>query len=103
MSEVSAIIAENCLFELDAPIMRLAGPDVPSMPFSPNLENEVMMNPDKILEKCENLHNFKEKVMDIKMPKLGESVHEGTIEQWLISVGDYVDEYEPLCEELLIK
>ena len=34
MSEVSAIIAENCLFELDAPIMRLAGPDVPSMPFS---------------------------------------------------------------------
>lgn len=36
--------------------------------------------------------------MDVKMPKLGESVHEGTIEQWLISVGDYVDEYEPLCE-----
>lgn len=34
MSEVSAIIAEHCLFELDAPIMRLAGPDVPSMPFS---------------------------------------------------------------------
>ena len=33
MSEVSAIIAEHCLFELDAPIMRLAGPDVPSMPF----------------------------------------------------------------------
>ena len=50
MSEVSAIIAEHCLFELDAPIMRLAGPDVPSMPFSPNLENEVMMNPDKILK-----------------------------------------------------
>ena len=32
------------------------------------------------------------------MPKLGESVHEGTIEQWLVSVGDHVDEYEPLCE-----
>lgn len=28
MSEVSAIIAENCLFDLDAPIARLAGPDV---------------------------------------------------------------------------
>ena len=38
MSEVSAIIAENCLFDLDAPIMRLAAPDVPSMPFSPTLE-----------------------------------------------------------------
>ena len=58
MSEVSAIIAENCLFELDAPIMRLAGPDVPSMPFSPNLENEVMMNPDKILEKMRELAQF---------------------------------------------
>ena len=41
--------------------------------------------------------------MDIKMPKLGESVHEGTIEQWLISVGDYVDEYEPLCEVITDK
>jgi 2-oxoisovalerate dehydrogenase E1 component beta subunit len=36
-------LSQHCLFELDAPIMRLAGPDVPSMPFSPNLENEVMM------------------------------------------------------------
>ena len=35
--------------------------------------------------------------MDVKMPKLGESVHEGTIEQWLVSEG-IVDEYEPLCE-----
>ena len=26
--------------------------------------------------------------MDVKMPKLGESVHEGTIEQWLVSEGD---------------
>lgn len=47
MSEVSAIIAEHCLFDLDAPIMRLAAPDVPSMPFSPVLENEIMMNPEK--------------------------------------------------------
>ncbi|MEQ5996929.1 dihydrolipoamide acetyltransferase family protein [Staphylococcus saccharolyticus] len=41
--------------------------------------------------------------MDIKMPKLGESVHEGTIEQWLVSVGDQVDEYEPLCEVITDK
>ena len=60
MSEVAAIIAENCLFDLDAPIMRLAGPDVPSMPFSPSLENEVMMNPEKLKRKCVNLRHFKE-------------------------------------------
>ncbi|MHD0397638.1 alpha-ketoacid dehydrogenase subunit beta [Staphylococcus simulans] len=58
MSEVSAIIAENCLFDLDAPIMRLAGPDVPSMPFSPPLEDEFMMNPDKIKEKMLELARF---------------------------------------------
>lgn len=41
--------------------------------------------------------------MDVKMPKLGESVHEGTIETWLVSVGDSVDEYEPLCEVITDK
>ena len=58
MSEVAAIIAENCLFDLDAPIMRLAGPDVPSMPFSPPLEDEFMMNPDKIKNKMRELAEF---------------------------------------------
>lgn len=37
------------------------------------------------------------------MPKLGESVHEGTIEQWLVAVGDEVGEYEPLCEVITDK
>lgn len=36
--------------------------------------------------------------MDIKMPKLGKVYTKRTIEQWLVSVGDHVDEYEPLCE-----
>lgn len=58
MSEVSAIIAEHCLFDLDAPIMRLAEPDVPSMPFSPPLENEVMMNPEKIEAKMRELASY---------------------------------------------
>jgi 2-oxoisovalerate dehydrogenase E1 component beta subunit len=48
ISEVSAIIAENCLFDLDAPIMRLAGPDVPAMPYSPSLEKSFMVNPEKV-------------------------------------------------------
>ena len=58
MSEVAAIIAENCLFDLDAQIMRLAGPDVPSMPFSPPLEDEFMMNPDKIQIKMRELAEY---------------------------------------------
>lgn len=58
MSEVSAIIAENCLFDLDAPIARLAGPDVPAMPFSPPMEDFYMMNPVKIEEKMRTLAEF---------------------------------------------
>ena len=34
----------------------------------------------------------------IKMPKLGESVTEGTLGAWLKQVGDYVDKYEPMVE-----
>lgn len=48
LSEVAAIIAEHCLFDLDAPIMRLAGPDVPAMPYAPTMEKFFMVNPDKV-------------------------------------------------------
>ncbi|MDQ0220784.1 alpha-ketoacid dehydrogenase subunit beta [Peribacillus cavernae] len=48
ISEVSAIIAENCLFDLDAPIMRLAGPDIPAMPYAPTMEKFFMVNPEKV-------------------------------------------------------
>lgn len=48
MSEVAAIIAENCLFDLDAPIRRLAAPDVPAMPYAPPMEKYFMINADKV-------------------------------------------------------
>ena len=32
------------------------------------------------------------------MPQLGESVTEGTISRWLVSVGDHVNKYDPLVE-----
>ena len=35
---------------------------------------------------------------EITMPKLGESVTEGTIENWLVDVGDHVSEYDPIGE-----
>lgn len=58
ISEVAAIIAEHCLFDLDAPIQRLAGPDVPSMPYAPPMEKYFMINPDKIEERMRELATF---------------------------------------------
>ncbi|MFJ7725437.1 alpha-ketoacid dehydrogenase subunit beta [Neobacillus sp. NPDC097160] len=58
MSEVSAIIAEHCLFELDAPIKRLAGPDVPAMPYAPTMEKFFMVNPDKVEKAMRELAEY---------------------------------------------
>lgn len=58
MSEVAAIIAEHCLFELDAPIKRLAGPDVPAMPYAPTMEKFFMVNPDKVEKAMRELAEF---------------------------------------------
>ncbi len=58
ISEVSAIIAENCLFDLDAPIKRLAGPDVPAMPYAPTMEKFFMVNTDKIEMEMRKLVQF---------------------------------------------
>ncbi|QQE76926.1 alpha-ketoacid dehydrogenase subunit beta [Alicyclobacillus sp. SO9] len=57
-AEVSAIIAEHALFDLDAPIARLAGPEVPAMPFSPTLEKAYMLNPEKIAAAMRELAEF---------------------------------------------
>ncbi|KGP91895.1 2-oxoisovalerate dehydrogenase [Pontibacillus chungwhensis BH030062] len=58
IGEVSAIVSENCLFDLDAPVKRLAGPDVPSMPYSPPMEKYFMMNPDKVEKAMRDLAEF---------------------------------------------
>ncbi|WP_243290185.1 alpha-ketoacid dehydrogenase subunit beta [Bacillus sp. FJAT-47783] len=58
MGEVSAIIAENCLFDLDAPVKRLAGPDVPAMPYAPTMEKFFMVNPDKVEKAMRELAEF---------------------------------------------
>lgn len=58
MSEVAAIIAEHCLFELDAPIQRLAGPDVPAMPYAHPMEKFFLVNTDKIEQALRELAAF---------------------------------------------
>jgi 2-oxoisovalerate dehydrogenase E1 component beta subunit len=47
-SEVAAIVAEDCFEYLDAPVMRLGGPEIPGVPFSPPLEEFYMLTPAKV-------------------------------------------------------
>jgi 2-oxoisovalerate dehydrogenase E1 component beta subunit len=41
-AEIAATIAEEALFDLDAPVMRIGGPDIPAMPFAAPLEHFYM-------------------------------------------------------------
>ncbi len=47
-AEVAAIIADEAFTDLDAPVKRLGGPDVPAVPFSHTMQDWFMPNPDKI-------------------------------------------------------
>lgn len=58
IGEIAAIIAEEALFHLDAPIQRLAGPDVPSMGYALNLEREFLIDEDSVLEAMRDLAEF---------------------------------------------
>lgn len=58
IGEVAAIIAENCLFDLDAPVQRLAGPDIPSMPYAPTMEKYFMINQEQVEKAMRDLAEF---------------------------------------------
>ena len=55
---VSAIIAEEALFELDAPIRRLCGPDVPAMGYAKEYEEAFMPSPASIAAAMRDLARF---------------------------------------------
>ena len=53
--EVAAIVAEHAFEYLDGPVMRLAGPEVPPMPFSPTLEAVFLLDTERIVEAMRTL------------------------------------------------
>ncbi len=58
ISEIAALIAEEALFYLDAPIQRLAGPDVPSMGYALNLEREFLVSEADVIKAMRDLAKF---------------------------------------------
>jgi 2-oxoisovalerate dehydrogenase E1 component beta subunit len=57
-AEVSARIMEGAFADLDAPVMRCTGPDVPAMPFAPTLEAVFMPTADKIAASLRTLLEY---------------------------------------------
>jgi 2-oxoisovalerate dehydrogenase E1 component beta subunit len=54
-AEVAAIIADEGFEYMDGPVKRLAGPDVPAVPFSHPMQEFFMPNPDKIADAIREL------------------------------------------------
>jgi 2-oxoisovalerate dehydrogenase E1 component subunit beta len=57
-AEISAMVAEEALFSLDAPIRRLAAPDVPAMGYAEPLEHEYMSSPAKMADAMREMVKF---------------------------------------------
>ena len=58
INDIAAIIAEEALFDLDAPIKRLAGPNVPAMGYAINLEREFLVNEERVYDAMKELSEF---------------------------------------------
>jgi 2-oxoisovalerate dehydrogenase E1 component beta subunit len=54
-AEVAAIISEHAFSDLDGPVVRVAAPDVPAMPFNTPQEEFFMPSPRKIAEAARQL------------------------------------------------
>ena len=54
-AEVAAIVAEEAFDYLDGPVTRIAGPDVPGVPYNHALEDWFMVNPEKIADSIRKL------------------------------------------------
>lgn len=57
-AEVAATIAEGAFTSLDAPVRRLAGPDVPAVPFSHPMQDWFMPNAGKIAQAIRDLYRY---------------------------------------------
>ena len=57
-AEIAAMVAEEALFDLDAPIGRLCGPDVPAMGYALTLEEEFMISTERMKQRMREMVRF---------------------------------------------
>ena len=54
-AEVAAVVAQQAFDYLDGPVTRFCGPDIPTMPYAPTLEDAYMPNTDGIAQALREL------------------------------------------------
>ena len=58
-AEIAATIAEEAMFDLDGPIVRIGGPDIPAMPYAAALEHAYTEpSPDHLYVAMRELAHF---------------------------------------------
>ncbi len=57
-AEIAALIASEAFEFLDAPVMRVAGPDVPAMPYARTMQDYFMPNAEKIAAAIRKLNAY---------------------------------------------
>ena len=54
-AELATIVGEEAFDHLDGPVVRLTGPDIPAIPFSPPLEKFFIVDTEKVVSSMEQL------------------------------------------------
>jgi 2-oxoisovalerate dehydrogenase E1 component beta subunit len=54
-AELAAIVSEEAFEHLDGPVVRVTGPDIPPIPFSPPLEKFFLVDTEKVIAAMEKL------------------------------------------------
>ena len=57
-AEIIATIAEEAMFDLDGPLVRIGGPDIPAMPFAAPLEHFFLPDAQKVGAAMRELAEF---------------------------------------------
>ena len=96
-ANLATLITEQAFDHLDAPVQRVTGADV-HMPYSKRLEQAAIPHEEHVVERRAGDPRGGDLMAEIVMPRLSDSMEEGTILQWLKQVGDEVAVGDELVE-----
>ena len=96
-AELAARIQHACFDDLDAPVERVGMAEVP-LPYAKELELAAMPTEDRIERAALRVLDLAALMAEIVMPRLSDSMEEGTILTWMKQVGDEVAVGDELVE-----